>query len=315
MSVNSKKWLIGLTVVALISISAESVLRLMGWGDPPIAVLDQHIEYYPRPNSSFNRYGNLVDINRYGMRSKDFDADSPAFFHIAVLGDSVVYGNHFLDQSETIAYQLEEKLSKQDGKALVSAMAASSWGPQNIEAFFNKIGPFDGDVAVLVQSAHDVYDVAHRSSFVVPFRTQGSITAIDDFLLRIWEWVRSKWFYPVEAELSPNEARDITEKSLVKLLNQLKEHFPIVLLYYHVTVEDFYSNSEDYFDRYYRSKAQDAGVFYINSKDIYPLPFEVQNFYADDIHLTAEGTAKISGYLYQWLVTHSDMVEAKALGD
>ena len=65
-----------ITVLILIVIAVlEIILRVVGLGDPPTVVLDEDIEYYVTPNKTFKRFGNTIETNRYGMRSKDFSID------------------------------------------------------------------------------------------------------------------------------------------------------------------------------------------------------------------------------------------------
>ena len=89
--------------VILVLTGAESAAREAGFGELPLAMTDPQIGYYLVPSRSYVRFGNTVRVNRYGFRSDDFDAAAlPASEHVVLIGDSVVYGNHHLDQSQTV---------------------------------------------------------------------------------------------------------------------------------------------------------------------------------------------------------------------
>ena len=90
--------------------------------EPPLAIPDDRIEHYLAPSRIYLRFGHDIRVNRYGMRSDDFDTatvDRGASF--SVLGDSVVYGNR-LDQADTVPARLQKLLTattEHEKKALV----------------------------------------------------------------------------------------------------------------------------------------------------------------------------------------------------
>src|SRR5215475_3673153 len=89
---------------------AELTARYVGFGDPPLVMLDDKIEYYLAPSRSYTRFGHDIRVNRYSMRSDDVDlATVDRRFSFSLLGDSVVYGNR-LDQADTLPAQLQKLL-------------------------------------------------------------------------------------------------------------------------------------------------------------------------------------------------------------
>ena len=52
-------------------VTAELILQTVGFGDPPLVEMDDSVEYDLTPNRSYRRFGQQIEINRYGMRSKD----------------------------------------------------------------------------------------------------------------------------------------------------------------------------------------------------------------------------------------------------
>ena len=90
---------------------AELTARYIGFGEPPLVMLDDKIEYYLAPSRSYTRFGHDIRINRYSMRSDDVDmATVDRRLNFSVFGDSVVYGNR-LDQADTLPAQLQKHLT------------------------------------------------------------------------------------------------------------------------------------------------------------------------------------------------------------
>jgi hypothetical protein len=52
---------------------AELTARYIGFGEPPLVILDSKIEYYLAPSRSYTRFGHDILVNRYSMRSEDVD--------------------------------------------------------------------------------------------------------------------------------------------------------------------------------------------------------------------------------------------------
>jgi len=281
----------------------ELTLKFFGWGDPPQAILDSDIEYYAKPSSSYYRYGNNIIINSYGMRSRELHDASADTLHISLLGDSVVYGNHFLDQANTIASKLENKMHKNlELDTLVSAIAASSWGPQNILNYFNKIGPFSGSYAIVVQSGHDKYDIIDPSLRVKPpYRLETSNFAISDFVLRIMEWANRKHQKNKINSSEKKKIQKITFDNLNQLIVKLKDNYKHVALYYHVTKPELISESL-YISNgtYFKEIALNNNIDFIDSFAEYNQKCS-KNIYRDHIHLNDKGTSCVSRVLFDWI--------------
>ena len=171
-----------LVVVAV----AEAILRWgVGLGDPPLARLDPDTEYELVRSAEYRRWGNTISINALGMRAPDPPAPSrPSDRRVLVIGDSVVYGGHRLDQSETVAARMTAALETDPALAgcrpIVLPMAVSSWGPINQAAFLARDGLHGADVAALVISAHDLAEVPDGREASVPYGLSSPGWAIGD---------------------------------------------------------------------------------------------------------------------------------------
>jgi lysophospholipase L1-like esterase len=175
-----------LMATVLFGITAEMVARFVfGLGDPPIAVLDEKIEYYLKPSQRYARFGNSIAINHFGMRGEDFPAQKAQSdeLRILILGDSVVYGGHKIDQPELMTSLLAELLeAKSERPVTVANIASSSWGPPNMRAYLERFGTFDGDVAILVLSSHDIVDAPRFDQASIPYWVTPPRCALHDAL-------------------------------------------------------------------------------------------------------------------------------------
>lgn len=282
--------------------AAEILLRIAGFGSSPIVVLHPTIEYYLKPNQRCRRFGNDIIINRYGMRSKDFDKKDFYNIKLFIFGDSVVYGDHYIDQTSTMAYILEKKLSIENDRVLVAAMAASSWGPGNMLSYYLEFGPFSGDIAFIVQSEHDRTDIPFNSDNLTPYRQRESVTAIDDFIQAIIQ----KYFPLSKREktwkkISDEEKMLMTEKALGELISILKHDFKHVVLVYHTTLIELEQRSVlNESLKYYQGAAVKSGIGFINTNIEYARFGTTEKLYRDHIHLSPAGSEFFANMLYKY---------------
>ncbi len=277
-------------------VAMEVALRLVGLGDPAVAIVDDEIEYYPAPGGSFHRFGHAITINRYGMRSPDFDKSEAVAGRVFLLGDSVVYGNHFLDQRETIAAQLSERLV--GGAPPVAAIAASSWGPGNLLAYWRRFGPFSGEAAVVVQSAHDRSDVPFTSADIIPYRTRSSLCALDDALQIVVERTRRAVAGERDAPrvLSYQERLSSSERALRALIGALKPRFRQVILLYHPTLSELRGETSGEAE-HFKALAAELGVAFGATLAEGRTQDELSSLFQDDIHPSARGAGVIAATL------------------
>lgn len=152
-----KFFLIFLASAAGLTILAEIALRLIvGLGNPPLYTADPEIGYLLAPNQKLRRSGNLIEINQYSMRNQALPEASEAASRILILGDSVVNGSWWTDQTATLSSLLQAKLSADTPKITVLNASANSWGPQNELAYLEKFGLFESEALVLVINTADL---------------------------------------------------------------------------------------------------------------------------------------------------------------
>ena len=152
--------LTGLTVII------EIGLRLtVGLGNPPLYIADDDIGYLLAPNQQVRRRGNIIKINQYSMRSDNISPKkSNSNLRIFVLGDSIVNGGWWTDQSEILSESIKTEIEKRSDRSVeVLNGSANSWGPRNELAYLKRFGLFDSDTLILVINTDDLFGTAPTS--------------------------------------------------------------------------------------------------------------------------------------------------------
>lgn len=292
-----------LTAIAVCLVT-EGVLRWsVGLGDPPLARLDPVTEYELVGPAVYSRWGNKIAINSDGMRAPGI-ASHPSLNdrRILLIGDSVVYGGHFIDQSETIATHMTRQLAEAphlSGCAPnVLPVAVSSWGPVNQAAFLKRSGVFQADAAGIVVSAHDLVDVPQGASHILPYRTKTPFSAIGDAAQAVLERLLPN---AIGAPAKSYEERARASlAALDDMAAQLGAHGIETTLFYHPTMTERAGALRQEVQVFQTWAAQNS-VRFINLGQTSIGPSD----YRDNIHPTARGAATLAAALAQSVV---DMV-------
>lgn len=292
-----KKSLNGLVIFVSLALLANAIFYLLGFGQAPLVVLDEDIEYYLKPQMTYKRFGNEISVNRYSMRSVDFDRDKQQPFY-AVIGDSVVYGEHTLDQTQTLAFILNSqlKLELQDESIVVGSLAASSWGPGNMLAFYERFGPFKGNTAFLVLSSHDRSDIPYMTRRLTPYRVVEPSFALHDFLQSAGERIEDKVRGDV-VKIPFKERLFQSEASLIRLLEVLKKDYSQVVMVFHATKKEA-ANGSSKGEAYYATIAKKHNVEFFSTLHFYKALYEEGiKPHSDSIHLSWQGNQHLSNKL------------------
>lgn len=294
-----KRTIKGLAIFMFVVFLGNMISYFLGFGQAPLVVLDNEIEYYLKPQMSYKRFGNDIIVNRYSMRSVDFDLDEKPPFY-AVIGDSVVYGEHTLDQTQTLAFLLNKQLKEQlqDESIVVGSIAASSWGPANMLAYYERFGPFIGNTVFLVLSSHDRSDIPFMTRRLTPYRVEEPISALFDFLQsageRIEDKVRGDFI-----ELPFKKRLSLSEASLENLLEILKRDYTKVVMVFHATRKEAMSGSSKG-ETYYKIIAKKHNLEFFSTMHFYKeLYSEGVRPHGDNIHLTWQGNKRLSQKLLE----------------
>lgn len=296
-----KRIVIYCIVFGMLVMSSNMLLLFVGFGQAPLVILDENIEYYLKPQMSYRRFGNDININRYGMRSVDFDREKEQPFY-AIIGDSVVYGEHTLDQTETLAYILNShlKLILQNESIVVGSIAASSWGPGNMLAFYERFGPFRGDTAFLVLSSHDRSDIPYMTRRLTPYRVAEPTSALHDFIQGVGERLEHKIRGDM-VELPFKKRLALSEASLVSLIELLKRDYSQVVMVFHATKKEAINGAAKS-EGYYATIAERYKVEFFSTLHFYEALYEKgMNPHGDNIHLSWQGNQKLSSKLSEFI--------------
>lgn len=161
--------LIVLTVLFGLLIILEVGLRLLvGFGNPLIYIAEQEIGYRLAPNQRTRRFGNLIVINEYSMRSPAISLKrATSTLRVLLVGDSVANGAWWIDQKQTISALMTTQLKLSVGEDFefveVLNASAKSWGPQNELAYLKHFGSFEAQVIVLLINTDDLLASAPTS--------------------------------------------------------------------------------------------------------------------------------------------------------
>jgi len=286
-------------VIAAVALLEAGLRFGVGLGTPPLARLDPVTEYEHVGPAVYHRWGNRIEINAQGLRMPPMrdmpDADER---RVLLVGDSVIYGNHFLDQSETIAARMTAALRDDprfaDCSPIVLPVAASSWGPVNQAGFLARDGTFGAVAAGIVVSGHDLYDVPLDGARMLPYRTGAPMGAIGDAV----EIVLERAFPTrITAARPPREVRvRQTRDALDRMTDQLRRHGIAPVLFYHPTVPER-GEAPTAEAVAFRDWAAARSVTFVDLGSVSALGADT---YRDTIHPNAAGTAVLA----QALVAH-----------
>lgn len=283
-----------------LAILGELSLRYgLGLGDPPLVLRDAEIEYRLVPDKTYKQFGNLIKINRYGMRAPDHPPQAVGQERrVLLIGDSVVYGNHFLDQAETISLQLAPRLESTLGcKVTVMPAAASSWGPVNQAAFLKEVGTLDADLAILIVSGHDLYDTPTFNDNVIPYSTVPAYGAIHHAFQSVQTRLKQRRS-PAQALAPVEVGQSETLAALDQILSQLKSDGIGLLLMYHPTVSERLNGQFFAKDPFANWALKSHVTFELIGTDM------TAEQYRDDIHPNAGGAIMLATILSERATPH-----------
>ena len=185
-----------IVIVGLLGISEVGLRLLLGLGNPLIYLPDQQIGYLLAPNQRTRKFGNLIEINQYSMRSSDITISrSNNCLRVLLLGDSIANGGWWTDQADTISEILREQLKftiadNSFSQVEVLNASANSWNPRNELAYLQRFGTFNAQVIVLLINTDDLFGTAPTSVQVGRDRNYPNrkpalalIKAFQDFIL------------------------------------------------------------------------------------------------------------------------------------
>lgn len=277
----------------ILLISGELFARFyLGLGSLPLYREDHDYEYVMLAHQDLYRFGNHIQTNALGMRSKKIKKGKKK---ILLIGDSVINGGAHVDQDNLCSSQLDEALPSYQ----VLNLSAGSWGPDNAFAFIQKHGDFDSKLMVLVFSSHDAYDNMHFKKVVGKhpmWPNKQPLCALTDGWSR-YAWPKIKVFFGGEDEtydylIGFDDSRfnsgwenfkSYCEKKGIKLL-----------VYVHPETEERKKGAYNKKGKTLIHWLQRNELNFISGLE---KPFE-NSCYRDNIHLNAKGQKRLFNILY-----------------
>jgi hypothetical protein len=173
---------------------------------------------------------------------------------------------------------------------LALPMATSSWGPVNQAAFLRREGSFGAVVAVMVVSAHDLYDLPRPDVDILPYRLARPWTAIGDAVQGLLERERRKTSPP---DVRPLETRArISLAALGDMVARLRAAEVEPTLVYHPTTTEregeVRREKAAFFDW---ARARGIGTLDLGAE------INASGGYRDAIHPDADGAVRIARVL------------------
>lgn len=279
-----------------LSAGAEVFLRWFGLCQGAIYVSDPDYEYMHAPNQRTRPFGNLLETNEFGMRSRPIRGD--CVVRALVVGDSVINGGNPTPQEALATSILEAGLQRRNGeKERILNVSAGSWGPDNAAAFLRRHGLFGARAIIAVFSSHDIGDIMTHEPVVgvIPsFPASKSRTAIGEAIFR-YAWPRLRPLLRLQSSPSDGLGINKFQGQVNPGWRQLREiatraDIPFVALL-HRTKAEFMSKSFDEQGRQLIAYLEASGI---------PVEFESGfqlDSYRDQIHLSNKGQADLARVL------------------
>jgi hypothetical protein len=180
---------------------------------------------------------------------------------------------------------------------MVSAMAASSWGPANLLAYYEEKGPLPGRNAVLLLSSHDIDDYPTFRGDAVPYRLRAPGGAWHDLIIS----VRGRIARAEQGEhLAQADRQRLTSQAILRLLALLKRDFDSVLVLFHPAPLEL--DSPPPAEAHFARLAAQAGVEFASLRSTYAEARSAgASVFLDDLHLDAQGTQLVARWLTGWM--------------
>jgi hypothetical protein len=299
--------LIIVTIALLSALLAEWFLRVRyGFGNPPLYQADNEIGYLLAPNQTTRRFGNDIVINRYSMRSPEFEPARPdQTDRLFLIGDSVVNGNWWTDQTQTVSELLRQQLQTNSPKTIeVLNASANSWGPRNELAYLQRHGLFNSQFLVLVINTDDLFattptplGVGQDKNYPNRKPPLALIEAIDRLL--------PQSPLPPELLAIQSEGGDRIGKNLaaIQAIHTLAGQAKFLVILTPLLRETETAGPRDY-EIAARQRLQEQmnalHITYIDALSIIKAVENPKELYRDHIHLSTQGNHLLSKQIEQW---------------
>jgi hypothetical protein len=217
-------WIILVVLVCAPVALAELVLRSAGLGYPILFYTNASYRFAPQPNQRQPRQkGAKVTIDSKGLRAVK-DWTSPADGKLLFVGDSVTWGGTYIDDEDTFAAGVCERLERTTGKTFVCGNAsANQYGTDNMAERI-RYKDIDDETALIVtlisgDTLRGLRDADGSFFFTAP--PPGPLRAVwEAATFLVWRLYRA--MRPLQSYRSDHDAR-VAERSLENLFAAIRE--------------------------------------------------------------------------------------------
>ncbi len=303
--------LVILTAILVVTLLVEWFLRWRyGFGNPLLYQGDEKIGYLLAPNQTTRRFGNHIEINRYSMRSPTFTDNRPEqTTRIFLIGDSVVNGNWWTDQSQIVSELLRQQIQSlhRDRPCEVLNASANSWGPRNELAYLQRFGLFQSQHLILVINTDDLF--ATTPSPLIVGKDKNYPHHLPPFALAevIDRYLLPAAKLPPELLAIQSEGGDRVGINLLAIeqIHQFAKthHAQFLLIHTPLLREAEAGGPKDYelvARRRFQEQMNVHHITYIDALPIFRTYKNPRELYRDHIHLSPQGNRLLSNQIYQW---------------
>ncbi|MGB3202735.1 MAG: SGNH/GDSL hydrolase family protein [Nodosilinea sp.] len=292
--------------------ATEIFLRIRyGLGHPPLYVADARTGYRLAPHQTLRRQGNRMAINAYSMRGPAVAPHRAVdTLRVLMVGDSIVNGGGWTDQSELLSIKLQvalDRLKPAEFKQVeVLNASANSWGPRNELGYVLRFGTFEAQVVLLVLNTDDLFAVAPNSYDLG--RNPQYPTQPPPFAL--WEAIARSRKYTPSPELQAlyDQPGDRVGVNL-EAIRQLKQVVMAQGEQLAIAMTPLRRELQDDGPRDYERVARQRLTIFAQAEGIPYLDFlprlqqsDYEPLYYDHIHLSAEGNSWVGQALAELVV-------------
>jgi hypothetical protein len=216
-------WIIVIALVGAPVVGAELLLRRAGLGHPILFYTNASYRFAVAPNQhQVRQMGAGVTIDSKGFRAVK-DWSSPADGKLMFIGDSVTWGGTYIDDADTFAAGVCERLDKATGNTFICGNAAANqYGTDNMAARIRYRQVDDETVLIVTLISGDTLRGLRDAdgSFFFTAPPPGPFKAV-------WEattflaWRLYRAMRPLEAYRPEHDAR-VAERSLENLFAAIR---------------------------------------------------------------------------------------------
>lgn len=294
--------------VGLVIIVEVGLRVFFGFGRPLIYQADTEVGYLLVPNQKTRRFGNRIEINQYSMRGSAITpTPESGRLRILLLGDSIVNGGWWTDQSDIISEILSQQLNQTLDRQTIEVLnvSAGSWGPPNQRAYLQKFGTFQAAYLILIINTDDLFSKPPNPNIVGRDRNYPDHHPILAILELLSRFSSSKEISLSPTQPEPNDPVGYNLQAIQEIQEiATQAKMPFLLVMTPLLREIGTPGPRDYEIKARQrltEMTQTQNIPYIDFLPIFNKIDEPTSLYRDHIHLSVEGNQQVTQKLTKTL--------------